>query len=125
MRLGRGITSSPELKTILENVLRGMATVSTKGFDGLNPTDDLTVILRDTFQKNGSSIAGIYDTVREVVKAAMERDISRTTVAYAMEINRMKFVTNTPTRLEPVINQHFCRAQVCTILMVGLSQPDA
>lgn len=112
VRLGTGFSTSTELKGILESVLRGMALISTKGMAGLTPDDEVTVILKDNFQKEGGSVDRIYAAVRAAVRACSDRDISRSSVVNGMRINSMKFLQNTPTRVEPVIHQHFCRSQV-------------
>ena len=110
--MGKGITTSSELKAILESVLRGMAVVSTKGMSGLTPDDEMTVILKDTFQEEGGTVDRIYAAVRRGVQAQLHLDISRTTLINAMKYNKIKYVQNMPTRIEPVLHQHFCRSQV-------------
>ena len=102
--------SDAEFIEIIRAVVRGMGETSSKGTKGDTP-DDIDVFVAKAFHGPGGKVDRICNAVMVAVKARFGEDVSRSTIYGAFKTAGIQFASNIGV-MEPVLQQHYCRARV-------------
>ena len=99
-----------EFIEIIRAVVRGMGETSSKGARGTTP-EDLDVFVAQAFHCPGGRVDRICTSVMAAVKARFNVNVSRSTIYGAFKVANIQFASNIGL-MEPVLQQHYCRARV-------------
>lgn len=114
-RAGTGWKSDEELHALIQSVAREWVGATTKGLRDDTPTEEIIISdIMESFGCPGGFVDRFYETIKGAAEAKFGRAPSRTTVYNTMLANNVKYVATQKTEHAPVIQQHFCRAQLLT-----------